>query len=175
MAVQLDSDERARVDAGRLQRRPTYYSAALLKDQTISEDFEAFLILQDPATIAVTMTWLGAAGLLGRQALDRDALAFEALIVDQSDVGNQLDDADEKTAAFTAFRQAFQAGKFSDTPEVSLIIRDLQITADELFALKSRLFHLQHVQTRVQNLLSQSVSPTILRELQSWPTPLLTY
>jgi hypothetical protein len=175
MAVELDNDERARVDAGRLPIRPNYFSASTLQEQQISEDFEAFLILQDAATIAATTTWIGTAGLLGQAKIDRNAVAFEALVVDQTDTTDQLDEVTESTALFNTFREQFQAGKFSETTEVSLILRDLQVTADELFASERRLQHLQRVQTRVQSLLSQSVSSAQLRELQSWPTPLLTY
>ena len=175
MAVELDSDERARVEVARLPVRPNFYNASTLQEQPISTDFEAFLILQDALTISETLTWLAAAGLLATTALDRNAVAFEALIEDQADTANQLDEVTSSTTAFTAFRQAFQAGKFGEAIEVGLIIRDLQAPADELFATEARLRHLQQVQTRVRNRLSQSVSSAQLRELQSWPTPLLTY
>lgn len=175
MAVELDSDERARVEAARLPVRPDFYNASTLQEQQISPDFEAFLILQDAATISATLTWLGAAGLLGRMALDRNAVAFEALIEDQADTTDQLDEVTSSTTSFTAFRNSFQAGKFSEATEVGLIIRDLQAAADELFATEGRLRHLQQVQTRVQSRLRQSISSAQLRELQSWPTPLLTY
>lgn len=175
MAVELDSDERARVEAARLPVRPNFYNASILQEQAISPDFEAFLILQDAATISATLTWLSASGLLARMALDRNAVAFEALIEDQADTTDQLDEVTDSTTAFTAFRNSFQAGKFSEATEVGLIIRDLQAMADELFATEARLEHLQHVQTRVQSRLSQSISSAQLRELQSWPTPLLTY
>lgn len=175
MAVQLDSDEQARVSTARLPVRPNYYNAALQAEQQISSDFEAFLILQDPITITSTLTWLGTAGLLSELSIDRDSLAFEALVVGQGDTADQLDEVTTSTTAFTTFRNQFQAGKFSEASEVSLIIRDLQATADELFSREDQLRHRQQVEQRVQNNLSQSVSPAQLRELQSWPTPLSTY
>ena len=175
MAVELDSDEAARVNAARLPIRPNYYNASLQAEQAISLDFEAFLILQDPPTIIATLTWLGAAGLLAQTAVDRDSLAFEALVVSQSDTADQLDEVTDSTSLFTTFRNEFQAGKFSEASEVSLVIRDLQATADELFAKRDQLQHRQQVETRVQNNLAQSISPAQLRELQSWPTPLSTY
>lgn len=175
MAVELDSDERARVETARLPVRPKYYNASTLSEQTISQDFEAFLILQDAATIAETLTWLGTAGLLGTARMDRDAVLFEALIIDQQDASDQLEETTESTSLFSRFREAFQAGKFSETAEVSLILRDMQLMADELFSHQDRIDHLQHVQSRVQNVLSQQLSPAQLRQLQSWPTPLLSY
>jgi len=175
MAVQLDTDERAKVEAGRRTPRPNYFNAASLQDTPISEDFEAFLILQDSATITATLTWLAATGLLARLRLDRDAVAFETLVVERNDRIDQLDEVTSSTIAFSAWRQAFQAGKFSETSEVGLIIRDAQAMAGELFALEERLNHLAQVEQRVEQRLAQSVSSAQLRELQSWPTPLLAY
>lgn len=175
MAIELSSDEQARVQAARLPTRPNYFNASLQAEQPISTDFEAFLILQDPITIAATLTWLGTAGLLADLTIGRDSLAFEALVVSQGDTTDQLDEVTTSTAAFEAFRESFQAGKFSEAVEVSLVIRDLQATADELFAKRDQLQHRQQVEQRVQNNLSQSISPAQLRELQSWPTPLTTY
>lgn len=175
MAVELDSDERAKVDVRRLTPRPNYYSASLLRETSISEDFEAYLILQDIATISATLTWLTTSGLLATTAIDRNALAFEALLNDQGDTSLQVDEVEDKTSLFEAWRLSFQAGKFSDTPEVSLIINDLQTMADELFAMQERLKHRQQVQQRIESRLSQAISSPQLRQLQSWPTPLLTY
>lgn len=175
MAVELSSDEQARVATARLPVRPNYYNAALQAEQAISQDFEAFLILQNPVTIASTLTWLTTAGLLSELAIDRDSLAFEALVVSRTDTADQLDEVTDSTTLFTTFRNEFQAGKFSEATEVSLVIRDLQATADELFAKEDQLRHRQQVEQRVENNLSQSVSPAQLRELQSWPTPLSTY
>lgn len=175
MAVELDSDERARVEAARLSDRPKYYSAESLQDTTISADFEAFLILQDPATIGATLSWLTTASLLGDLGLDRRALGFEALLVEQSDVSDQLAEIQTSTAAFNLWKEAFRAGKFSDTPEVGLIVRDLQGQAEELFSQEARVTHRQAVANREQDRLRQGISTAQLRELQSWPTPLLSY
>lgn len=175
MAVELDSDERAKVEAARLTPRPSYYSASLLRETEISEDFEAFLILQDIATISATMTWLTTTGLLASNGLDRNALAYESVVSDQRDTSLQSDELQEKTVAFGAWRTAFQAGKFSDTPEVSLVINDLQVMADELFAYQERMQHRTQVLRRVEARIAQAVDSPRLRQLQSWPTPLLTY
>jgi hypothetical protein len=175
MAVELDSDERARVEAARLPQRPSYYNAASLQDTTISQDFEAFLILQDAATIGATLAWLTTTGLLANTALTRSAVAFEALIVEQQDTADQLGEVEESTTAFNAWRAAFQAGKFSDTSEVGLIIRDLQAQAAELFNQEARLVHRRAVANREQDRQRQGISNAQLRELQSWPTPLLSY
>ncbi len=175
MAVQLDSDERARVEVRRLTNRPTYFDASSLQDTKVSSDFEAFLILQDDLTLSATITWQSAAVALSRSALDRKAVAFEALIVEQADVTAQLDEVEREAASFNLWKDRFRAGKFSDTPEVGLIIRDFQAEAEGLFTTESRLRHRRAVAAREQDRLRQGMTSAQLRELQSWPTPLLTY
>jgi hypothetical protein len=175
MAVELSSDERAKVESNRLTDRPSYYNAASASQVQISEDFEAFLILQDPVTLSSTLTVLTTAGLLGTLRLDRDAVAFEALLVDQQDRSDQQSEVATQTSVVNAWRDLFLAGKFSDTPEVGLLIRDVIAQTDETFADEDRLNHLEAVQARVQDRLSQGISSTQLQELLSWPTPLLTY
>lgn len=175
MAVTLEPDELARVQAGRLAIRPKYFNASTQQDTTITTDFEAFLILQDPVTVAETLTWITATGLLTTKQLERDAIAFEALVIDQQETSNALDEVDETTLLFNTWRESFQAGKFSDTPEVGLLIRDCQATADELFATQDRLTQQDRLLSRVQQTIRQGVSNAQLRELQSWPGPLLTY
>lgn len=175
MPIELTSDERAKVDAGRRIPRPTYYNASSQQDTAISEDFEAFCILQDPTTITATLTWLSTTVALAQLRVDRDAIAFEATVVERNDCSEQTDAIATESAAFTAWRSAFQAGKFSDTTEVGLIIRDMQTMAGELFATQDRLKHWAQVIRRVEQRLAQSVTSAQLRETQSWPTPLLTY
>jgi hypothetical protein len=175
MAVKLTGDELAKVQTSRKSPRPQYYDAAAKRKQQISSDFESFLILQDPATITATLTWLGTAGTLGEIQLDRDAVAFEALVADQDDTDTKIKELTTTTLAFNAWKDSFKAGKFSDVSEVGLIIRDMQATAEELFVLEERLAHLKQVQQRVQDRIRQGVSNDQLQELLSWPTPLLTY
>ena len=173
--AELTNDERAKVEVGRLSPRPKYFNAASAQEVEITADFEAFLILQNPVTIASTLTMLSTTGLLAELRIDRDAVAFEALLVDESDRSDQQDELILTTALFNEWRGAFEAGKFSDTPEVQLIIRDIIAQADETFAAAERLDHLQAVQARAQDRLRQSISSLQLQELLSWPTPLTTY
>lgn len=175
MAVELSSDERARIDSNRRTPRPQYYSASLLRDEMISEDFESFLILQDPATIKSSLDWLGSAGKIAEKRADRNAVAFEALVADTEDREAVQSEVGDLTAEFGKWRESFQAGKFSDTAEVGLIIKDMMATAEELFVLEERMKHLENVQIRVADVIRSDISNAQLRELQSWPTPLLAY
>jgi len=173
--IKLTGDELAKIQTNRKSPRPQYYDAQSKHKQAISSDFESFLILQDPLSMTATLTWLGMAGQMGEIRIDRDALAFEALVADQSDNDNKKLEVSLLTTAFNTWKSIFTAGKFSDVTEVSLMIRDMQATAEELFVLEERLNHLTQVQLRVQDRLRQSVSSEQLQELLSWPTPVLAY
>jgi hypothetical protein len=173
--VKLDGDEIAKIAQNRKSPRPSYYDAQATQQRQISSDFESFLILQDPITISATLTWLSATAALVQPRLDRDAVAFEALVSDSGDCSDRKSEVLLSTAAFNLWREKFQGGKFSDVPEVGLLIRDAQAPADELFALEDRLSHLEQVQSRVRDGIRQSVSRDQLQEIMSWPTPLLAY
>lgn len=175
MAVELSSDELAKVTNARVTPRPNYYDAASLQDRQISEDFEAFLILQDPAVIEETLTWLTSAGDIAERRVDRNSVAFEALVVDIEDRQARQDEVSGLTSEFSDWRAAFQAGKFNATSEVGLLIRDCMATAEEVFVLEERLKHLENMQLRVADTIRSSVSNAQLNELLSWPTPLLSY
>jgi len=175
MAVELDGDELAKIAQNRRAPRPTYFDASSLQDTQISEDFESFLILQDAITITATLTWLAATAALAELRLDRNAVAFEALIVDSDDRASRKSESEDVVSAFNEWKETFLAGKFSDVPEVGLLIRDMQAMADEIFALDDRLFHLERMQARVRDRIRQGMSTAQLQELQSWPTPLLAY
>jgi len=173
--VDLSSDERAKVEASRRSPPPNYFDAASFQDLPISRDFEAFLILQDPATISATLDWYGQAVTLGENRVDRNSVLFEALVADSDDRSAKQSELKKTTTLFNTWKELFTAGKFSDTTEVSLIIRDFQATAEEIFVLEDRAKHLENLQARLLDRLRQGLSSAQLRELQSWSTPLTTY
>lgn len=175
MAVELTPSEQALVANSRLSPRPRFFNAQALQQTEISADFEAFLILQDPDTVSSTLTWLAQTGSLMEANLKRGAIAFEALVADSEDRAARQSEVSDLTDSFNEWRSAFQAGKFSDVPEVGLIIADMQATAEEVFVLEERMKHLEQVQSRVSDRLRQGVSSAQLQELLSWPVPLLAY
>lgn len=175
MAVELTNDERAKVEVARLAPRPEFFNAESVQKVQISADFEAFLILQDEDTIQAAIDWLTDTNDLAESRIDRDAVAFEALVSDINDRETKQSEVSDLTSTFNEWREKFQAGKFSDVSEVGLIIRDMQATAEELFVLEERMSHLEAVQNRVGDRIRSGISKAQLRELQSWPTPLLAY
>lgn len=174
-AIELTGEERSKVDAARLTPRPEFFNGVTAQQQEISRDFESFIILQDPDTIKSTLDWLAEAGTLTELRDDRNAVLFEALVADIADREARQSEIADVTSEFNEWRANFQAGKFSDVPEVGLIIRDSQATAEELFVAEERANHLEAVQNRVTDRIGQDVSSAQLQELLSWPTPLLAY
>ena len=98
------------------------------------------------------------------------------LVVDIEDREARQSEINGITADFNEWRTKFQIeARFSDVPEVGLFIADLQATAEELFVLEERQKHLEQVQDRVSQRLRQGMTDAQLKQLQSWPTPLLAY
>ncbi len=175
MAVDLTPEDRATVEGNRKSPRPQYFSAAQSEQQQISEDFEAFIILQDKAVIEETLQWLGQAGGLMETRVDRNGVTLEAVAADIDDRSTRQSEVDDIVQGFTDWKAAFQAGNFSDVSEVGLIIADAQATAEELFVFQERMKHLEQMHQRITERLRQSVSSAQLNQLLSWPTPLLAY
>jgi len=173
--VDLTPDEQAKVSSNRRAPRPRYFDATAQAEQEISPDFEAFLILQDAATITATLTQIATAGLLAEIRMDRDAVAFEALVADIGDRSTKQSEIEGTTAIFNEWKDLFRAGKFNDVSEVGLLIQDIQATGEEMFVTEERLKHLEMVHNRVKERIRQGVSTAQLQQLQSWPTPLLAY
>ena len=175
MAVELTGDELAKIANNRRSPRPEFFDANTGGNISIGEDFESFLILQSAEAITKTLTWLGTAGLLSSSRLDRNAIAFEALVSDIDDRETRQAEVSEVTTDFNEWKALFRAGKFSDVPEVGLIITDMQATGEQLFVLEERNTHLEQIQKRVTDRLRQGISTAQLQQLNSWPTPLLAY
>jgi hypothetical protein len=175
MAVELTNDELAKVGTTRKAERPNYFNAELSAEITISEDFEAFLILQEPATLSSTLAVIPLVGLLYTNDLAKTGVMLEFLITDEEDRSNQQSEIESLTDAFNTWKGLFEGGKFSDVSEVGLVIRDIQATAGPVFLYEDRMLHLENVHIREAARLRQGVSDAQLRELQSWPTPILAY
>jgi hypothetical protein len=176
MTVPLTTSERRRVKAGRLADKPTYLSGDPAQSVTISDDFEAFLILQNKPAKQEAVSWTSQA--LTNQDIDllRDLLLADALTADQNDASAALQEVEAELARFDEFRNRFAPGKFASVGEVQLLLSDLQLGLDRLVSLKDRLRHLEVYDT-VQStlLLSAGLTEGQIKQTGSWIGPLLAY
>ena len=176
MAIALTTNESRRVKAQRLADKPTYYNAQSGQNSSISDDFEAFLILQSKTAKQEAVSWISQA--LATQDIDilRDLLLADAITSDQNDASASLQEVERELTRFDEFRSRFTAGKFAGVSEVQSLLSDLQLGLDRLVSQKDRLRHLE-VFDNVQNeiLLSLGLTEAQIKETGSWIGPLLAY
>jgi hypothetical protein len=81
MAITLDENQAKLIATKRLSasQRPKYYNAEKGKKVTISEDFEAYLIIQGRARNKEALDWLNQASEFAVADSDRDALLDNAM------------------------------------------------------------------------------------------------
>lgn len=125
-------------------------------ETSISREFEAFLILQaikGPDKLSNAMVWFNEAAILQLRRDDRDKLLEEAFELEKSDALSKLQELVQRTSRFNAFRSQFQiveidgeeqassefpVDRFSQVPEIGLIMRDSQAAMGEVATKLSR-------------------------------------
>lgn len=147
----LTREERLRVQVFSSDRTidlPRFFNAGTqeigdVPNETISREFEAFLILQaiqSPEKLSNATLWFNEAADLQLKRLDRDNLLAEAYLGEKTDAMAKAKELTDRTQRFTAFRATFQQvdpgpevnpenfppSRFTQVPEISLIMRDSQ-------------------------------------------------
>lgn len=147
----LTKEERLRVQVFSAERTidlPRFFNAGTqqigdVPNETISREFEAFLILQaiqSPEKLSNATLWFNEAASLQLKRLDRDNLLEEAYLEEKADALAKAQELNDRTQRFSAFRATFQQvdpgpevdperfppARFSQVPEISLIMRDSQ-------------------------------------------------
>jgi hypothetical protein len=153
----LTREERLRVQvfaADRTIDLPRFFNAGTqqigdVPDETISREFEAFLILQtlqSPEKLTEAMKWFNEAADLQLSRQDRDNLLAEAYLLEKSDAVAKAHELNDRTLRFAQFRATFQQvdpgpevnaeefppARFSQVPEISLIMRDSQAAMGQI-------------------------------------------
>lgn len=147
----LTREERLRVQVFSSQRTidlPRFFNAGTqeigdVPNEAISREFEAFLILQalqSPEKLSNATVWFNEAADLQIKRLDRDNLLAEAYLGEKADALAKAQELNDRTQRFAAFRESFQQvdpgpeadaekfppSRFTQVPEISLIMRDSQ-------------------------------------------------
>jgi hypothetical protein len=159
----LTQEERLRVSlfaSDRPSDLPKFFNAGTqqlgdVPNESITKEFEAFLILQtiqSPDKLSDAMVWFNEAATLQLNRDDRDTLLEEAYGNEKADALAKVQELSERTRSFATFRESFQAvevgpevdplqfppTRFSQIPEISLIMRDSQAAMGEVSSTQSR-------------------------------------
>lgn len=153
----LTKEERLRVQLFSSERSidlPRFFNAGTqeigdVPNETISREFEAFLILQalqSPEKLSNATVWFNEAADLQLARQDRDNLLAEAYLEEKTDAMAKAKELTDRTQRFNAFRETFQQvdpgpevnpenfppSRFAGVPELSLIMRDSQAAMGQL-------------------------------------------
>jgi len=161
----------------------------------ISREFEAFLILQalkSPDKLSNALQWFTEAADLQLKRDDRDELLGDSFEFERTDALKLLQEIQARTERFTKFRDEFEiveveeesdstdfpTARFTNVPEISLIMRDSQAAMGEIASKQSRSEHLVvedavlDVDRQTRETLQESVGgiadARIAQELLSW-------
>jgi hypothetical protein len=142
----------------------------------ISEDFEAFLILQGRPRNKETVNWLKNASSYSIQDADRDSLINSA-------IGNETEDsaAGAKEIApiveqFNQFRTRFNMTGFEGVTEAGQLLGDLQRPMNEIIILGSKQMHRQmYAKVLGTNLKNSGLTANQTKQMNSWFESLTTY
>jgi len=178
MALLLDANQISIVSTKRLKptQRPKYYNAVLGAMTRISEDFEAFLILQGRPRNKETVDWLQKASGYAIQDADRDSLINYALANETEDATFGADELSPIVEQFNNFRQRFNMTGFEGVVEAGQLLADLQRPMNEIITLGSRHTHRkQYAKLLRENLGNNGLTADQSKQINSWFESLTTY
>ncbi len=171
---------------------PQYYSAEIAKTapaevkeevakQTISRDFEAYLILQSTEQKQKTLSWIKTVNTINQDNKDRDDLLERYLSLRDTDASARITEIDETLQEFESFRNGlFAAGddgtKFAEVVELSLMARALQTPIDEMQIIRENAFHEKNVTALLKvRFDARKNTDDSQKELESWQTVVSEY
>jgi len=178
MAVLLDADQAALVASRKLPagQRPQYFDASTGTITRISEDFEAFLILQGRPNNKETVTWLQNATSYAIQDADRDSLINYAIKNEIADATAGAAELSPIIDQFNQFRTRFNMIGFEGVSEAGQLLADLQRAMSEIMLLGARNQHrLQYANILSTTLVNNGLTANQSKELNSWFESLTTY
>jgi len=178
VGVTLDSGQREIVDVKRkkAENRPSYFNSGAQKSVRISDDFEAFLILQGRQRNQETINWLNLALDLTIRDGDRDALAGQAIEADVADAEQAEKELRPLINFFTRFKTTYQLTGFEQVTEAGLLLADMQRPMSEIIGIVNRLKHRKQFGALVlADLKSNGVSQDREKQIRSWFSPLTAY
>jgi len=178
MSVLLDSSQASLVSTKRLKpnQRPKFYNAAQAKMTVISEDFEAFLILQGRPRNKETVNWLQQASSYAIQDADRDSLINSAIKNEMLDATAGSDELAPIVEQFNKFRARFNMTGFEGVSEAGQLLADLQRSMNEIMILGSKQIHRQrYAKVLGETLANNGLTANQSKQMNSWFESLTTY
>lgn len=178
MAILLDASQASIVSTKRLKpaQRPQFFNATLGKMTRISEDFEAFLILQGRPRNKETVNWLQNASSYSIQDADRDSLINAAILNETEDASAGAKELAPIVEQFNQFRTRFNMTGFEGVTEAGQLLGDLQRPMNEIIILGSKQRHRQqYAKVLGDSLKNSGLTANQSKQMNSWFESLTTY
>lgn len=161
--------------------RPVYYDATQKVLSTISEDFEAFLILQGSESKQKALAWITDAIGLDTKREDQNNILGRFIGLRAEDAAKRTSEISQVMEKYDAFKTDFltdgtDSSRFADIAEVNIFLQSVQRPLGDIATRRERAVHETNMATLQQAKLDQSkVSKDTLRELESWQTVMSAY
>lgn len=178
MAILIDANQARIISTKRLKpgQRPKFYNARAGAMTRISEDFEAFLILQGRPKNKETVDWLKKASGYAIQDADRDSLINSCLEKEITDADAAYKELSSIVEQFSQFRSRFNMTGFEGVTEAGQLLADLQRPMGEIMSLGGRAKHRSQCATLVKGALANNgLTSKQSKQLNSWFESLTTY
>lgn len=178
MSVFLDATQRSSVLGKRKPagQKPQWYNGALSKKQTISDDFEAYLILQGRDQNKRTLEWLREASNYSIFDSDRDSLLDTFMTNEEKDAENAAFELFPLGDKFNRFKKKFLVAGFESVSEIGQILSDLQRPMLETMYIINKHKHRQiFCKIAHDKLAARGLTNDQKKQLDSWFVPLSAY
>jgi hypothetical protein len=179
MALALTAEQETKVQRGRRNdtELPEYYDATLQRNLRITRDFEAYLILTEPALKESSIRWINQVVSLQQAQKDRDDLSALALQKELANAQAKVTSLDGRLSGFDEFRKNFRNDPvFANIPEVQKFIFDLQRVVEDLSVQRERAqFDATVSQVIERDTSLVAVTGPEIEQLQSWRSVLAEY
>lgn len=181
MAIEFTDEESKLITENRKTfiERPNFYNSQNQEEQKITEDFEAYLILQKKADKQKTLQWIRRTIEITVDMADRDTLLTEYLTVRKEDASARQAELDEESKKFAEFREDLASSgdrRFDASIELNLLTATLQKPIDQIVIQRDSAFHEQNLITILERKLEAEKSDDdTKRELDSWQIVISAY
>ncbi len=161
--------------------RPVYYDATQKVLSTISEDFEAFLILKGSESKQKALSWITDAIKLDTKREDQNVILDQYIGLRSQDAALRTSEISAVMEKYDAFKSDFltdgtDSSRFADISEVNIFLQSVQRPLGDIATRRERAVHETNMSALQLAKLNQSkVSKDTLRELESWQTVMSAY
>lgn len=180
MAIQYTNDELKIIDKNKKspEEKPRFYNSTTDQTEVVSDDFEAYLILQQQATKQQILQRLRQNIKINNDTTDRDVLLkiFSDNIVVNAD--KKMAELDIETQNYDTFRDSVVGGdrRFDSLKELNRLLTVIKKPIEELTFMRDQVFHDGNVNILISDRLEASKSDAnTKKEFDVWQKVISAY